>query len=119
MPRPQKQKKICDMPRIDAFEPAGAEDQTDSVNMSIEEYETVRLIDYEDLTQEQCAEVMCVARSTVQRIYMNARKKIADCIINGKTLKIGGGHYRICSEKTDQTYCAGCNRHRKRKGRAF
>lgn len=120
MPRPRKQKKICALPRIDAFGPADVtQDQSDVVNMSIEEYEAIRLIDYEDLTQEQCAEVMCVARSTIQRIYMDARKKLADCIINGKGLKIGGGHYTLCNKRTDQTICEGCNRHRHQHGRAF
>jgi len=116
MPRPRKQKKICEMPRIDAFAPAGSRDDADTVTMSIEEYEAIRLIDYEDLTQEQCAEVMNVARSTIQRIYMDARKKLADCIINGRELSIRGGHYTICTAKTDQAYCLGCNKYRRPHG---
>lgn len=117
MPRPRKQKKICGMPKIEAFSPTGVHQEGDAVTMSVEEYEAIRLIDYEDLTQEECAEVMSVARSTIQRIYMDARKKLADCIINGKELVIRGGHYTICSAKTDQTYCSGCNKFRNRHGR--
>ena len=119
MTRPRKQKKICDLPKINTFGPAdGTEDRTESVNMSIEEYETIRLIDYENLNQEQCAMVMGVARSTVQRIYVDARKKIADSIINGKMIKIAGGDYTICNEQSDQKICANCNKHRNRRRRS-
>jgi len=116
MPRPRKHKKICEMPKVEAFSPTGAEMQDDIVTMSVEEYEAVRLIDYDGLTQEECAEVMDVARSTIQRIYMDARKKLADCIVDGKKLSIRGGHYTICTAKSDRTYCRGCNKYRNRRG---
>ncbi len=118
MPRPRKQKKICDLPRIDTFAPADcSKDDTDIIVMSIEEYEVIRLIDHEGLNQVQCAAVMSVARSTIQRLYTDARKKLADSIINGKILKISGGDYSLCIKKTDQTLCASCNKHRNRRGR--
>lgn len=117
MPRPRKQKKICDLPRIDTFAPAdGSIVTSDIITMSIEEYEVIRLIDYEDLNQVACADVMSVARSTVQRLYTDARKKLADCIINGKILKISGGDYTLCVKKKDQTLCSSCNKHRNRRG---
>ncbi len=119
MPRPRKQKKICCLPVVNAFGPASENVRSGEVNMSIEEYEAVRLIDNEDLTQEECAEIMCVARSTVQRLYNDARKKIADCIVNGKVLKIGGGDFTLCTQKAKQSLCSNCQRHRGRHGRAF
>lgn len=64
--------------------------------MSIDEYETIRLIDLEGFTQEMCAEQMKVARTTVQWIYNQARKKLADALVNGKRLHIEGGDYQIC-----------------------
>ncbi|MCR4689348.1 MAG: DUF134 domain-containing protein [Saccharofermentans sp.] len=67
----------------------------ETVIMSLDEYETIRLIDKEDLTQEECAERMGVARTTVTSIYNSARKKIAEAIIDGKALKISGGAYQI------------------------
>ena len=81
--------------------------------MTVDEYETIRLIDLEAFTQEQCSIQMEVARTTVQAIYQNARKKLADCIVNSKTLVIQGGEYRIC-ERENQ-YCGrgrGCCYHR-------
>ena len=120
MPRPRKQKKICALPNVNTFGPPdAAQNESDIIHMSIEEYETIRLIDYENLNQEQCAEVMDVARSTVQRLYTDARKKLADSIINGRVLKIEGGDYTLCTKPVDQSICNGCIRHRGRHGRPF
>jgi len=116
--RPRIPKRICDVPQVDTFTPSGTTDASQEVvNMSVEEYEVIRLIDHENLNQEQCAEVMGVARSTVQRLYNNARKKVADSIINVKVLKISGGDYSLCVKKRDQSICQGCNRHQRRGGR--
>ena len=117
MSRPRIQKRICDEPRVDTFTPSGkGRGSYEIITMSVEEYEVVRLIDHEDLNQEQCAEVMGVARSTVQRLYNDARKKIADSIINAKVLKIAGGDYTICVKKSNQDICQNCNRHQQRRG---
>lgn len=64
--------------------------------MTVDEYETVRLIDLEGFTQEECAEQMNVARSTVQGIYVDARRKLAEVLVNGKVLLIEGGTYLLC-----------------------
>src|SRR5665648_87486 len=66
------------------------------VVMTVDEYETIRLIDLEGLTQEECSNQMNVARTTVQSIYENARKKLSDSLVNGKILSIEGGEYKIC-----------------------
>ncbi len=63
--------------------------------MTLDEFETLRLIDYMGVTQKKCAEEMEVARTTVTAIYDSARKKVADCLVNGKQLVISGGNYRL------------------------
>lgn len=68
-----------------------------TINMTVEEYETIRLIDLEGKTQQECSERMEVARTTVQGIYDVARKKLADALVNGKHLHIGGGDYELCA----------------------
>ncbi len=67
------------------------------VILNLDEYESIRLLDHENLTQEQCAQCMGVARTTVTAIYNSARKKIAEALVEGKTLRIGGGCYQIHS----------------------
>ncbi len=99
MPRPRKCRRVCCMPQISGFCPEGGTGGAEPLLMTVEEYEAIRLIDWEGLSQEETAQEMGVARSTVQRIYEKARKKLADCIVNGKALKISGGNYRLCSGK--------------------
>ena len=98
MPRPRKWRRVCCMPSVSEFRPDGkTNDMMQSLSMTVEEYEIIRLIDWEGLSQEEAAGEMDVARSTVQRIYGEARRKLADCLVNGKMLKISGGNYRLCS----------------------
>ena len=69
--------------------------------MTVDEYETIRLIDLEAFTQEAAAEQMNVGRTTVQAIYADARKKLADALVNGKLLTIDGGKYQLCDYSED------------------
>jgi predicted DNA-binding protein (UPF0251 family) len=79
--------------------------------MTIDEYETIRLIDFEGLMQEQCALSMNIARTSVVSIYAMARRKLADALINGKRLVIEGGDIKIAEEaEYDHVNC--CRRHR-------
>ena len=78
----------------------------EKVIMTMDEYETIRLVDLEKCTHEQCAKQMGIARTTVTEIYESARYKMADSIVNGKTLEISGGNYRLC----DGTALFCCNK---------
>lgn len=118
MARPRKWRRVCTLPEIDKFGPLDiSKNASESIIMSVEEYETIRLMDLEGLNQEKCAEAMGVARSTIQRIYDSARKKIADSLVNGKVLKIEGGDYKICSDFKDEKNCNRCIGHRHRHGK--
>lgn len=98
MARPRKGRKVCCLPNNNRFGPLNMKDHPDQfVVMAIDEYETIRLIDLEGCTQEECADQMHIARTTVQRIYSDARKKIAQALVEGKILKIEGGDYKLCS----------------------
>lgn len=111
MARPRKDKIVCQLPEYSCFGPKGIEVQK-AVNMTVEEYESIRLMDYEGLTQEQSAEKMEIGRSTFQRIYEDARKKVAVSLIDGTTIIIEGGDYMICPEHGKRKNC-------KRKGCRF
>ena len=96
MPRPKRCRRICGYPAFWSFAPENAEDP-ETIDFTLDEYETIRLIDHQKLTQEECASAMCVSRATVTGIYENARYKLADALVNGKRIRITGGTYRIDS----------------------
>lgn len=97
MARPMKWRKVCGLPKNNRFGPLDSPADTENyVKMTVDEYETIRLIDLEGLNQEECATHMNIARSTVQGIYIEARKKLAEFLVNGKVLLIEGGEYRLC-----------------------
>ena len=112
MARPRKCRKVCCMPKTTEFSPIACQDNHRVICMTVDEYETIRLIDKEGFSQEECGAYMNVARTTVQQMYNNARKKLADVIVDGCKLKIEGGDYQICSGEEKVCKCGGCDKHR-------
>ena len=104
MARPTRCRRICTEPRYSSFHP-GSQEKKDPILLTVDEYESLRLIDYEKRTHEQCARQMGISRTTVTEIYERARTKVADCLVNGKPLKITGGNYRLCDGTARQ--CCG------------
>lgn len=97
MSRPCKRRRICAMPGYWRFGPMESTDtERQVITMTVDEFECIRLIDLEGLTQEGCAERMNVARTTAQAIYNSARVKLADSLVNGRELRIEGGAYVLC-----------------------
>ncbi len=111
MPRPKKCRKVCRLPRVSEFYPAGTSGEC--IALTVDEYETVRLIDREGFSQEECAGYMKVARTTVQQIYNSARVKIAEALVEGKGIRIGGGDYTLCDGAEAYCACGGCPEHRR------
>lgn len=113
MPRPRKWRKVCCLPGSNRFGPLDAAGQQEHfVTMTVDEYESIRLIDLEGFTQEEASDQMIIARTTVQRIYNEARRKIADSLVNGKILRIEGGDYQLCNGQEKTCGCGGCRRHK-------
>lgn len=79
--------------------------------LTVDEYEAVRLIDRQGFSQEECSAYMQVARSTVQSIYNSARKKLAEALVDGRSLRIEGGNYQLCDGSEVYCGCGGCRRH--------
>lgn len=94
MSRPKKNRFVIEAPRYRCFGTKGRCDAP-SIEMSVDEYETILLLDGKGLSQEETAFRMGVARTTVTAIYRTARKKIADYLENGKRLSIAGGCYSL------------------------
>lgn len=98
MPRPIKKRRVCSLPDTISFKPVHENDEIneeDAVIMTLDEYEVIRLLDYKGLTQEEAAVLMAVARTTVQSIYSEGRKKIATAIVESKPLMIKGGNFKL------------------------
>jgi len=94
MPNRIRQRKVSIPPPMEGFKPFGIPmRQLESVVLSIEEFEAVRLADYEDLNQEQAALCMNISRPTFTRLYSKARKHIAKAFVEGKAIIIEGGTY--------------------------
>ena len=111
MPRPVKCRKVCHFPNVLEFLPADDTEKKMPIVLTVDEYETIRLLDKKGYSQEQCAESMQIARTTVQRIYEIARKKIADALIDGHPLKIEGGDFIICDGQSSDCSFGGCYKH--------
>lgn len=109
MPRPRKCRKVCRLPIADTFKSNSTHDK--SVILTVDEYECIRLVDYQGFAQEQCAEYMQVSRATAQLICDTARKKIASALVNGYSIRIEGGEYRLCDGNEEHCECGGCEEH--------
>jgi len=101
MPRPRKPRFVCQHPLISAFFPkeGSLDDSLGEVILSVEGLEAIRLVDLEDLDQEDAAGRMNVSRPTFSRILSEARAVVAEALVNGKILRIEGGTYELCPIK--------------------
>ena len=57
MPRPVKCRKVCHFPNVLEFLPADDTEKKMPIVLTVDEYETIRLLDKKGYSQEQCAEL--------------------------------------------------------------
>lgn len=96
MPRPRICRRVFCEPNITYFKPAGIRlSNLDESILTVDEFEAVRLKDFESMEQSEAAEKMNISQPTFHRLLVEARKKIADAIVNGKAIKIHGGNYSV------------------------
>lgn len=118
MSRPQKSRKVLSPPIMKGFKPFGIPlCKTESVIIKFEEYESLKLINYDGLQQEQAAQQMNVSRPTFTRIYNRALNLIAKSFVEGKAIEIQGGNFEFDKEWFRCTKCfklvAGLENHKK------
>lgn len=100
MVRPQKDRIVSFNPEISYFKPRGIPMvDLEEVRLTIDEREAVRLADLRGMSHEEAGRYMGVSRATFGRIIQKARKVIADALINGKAIDIGGGNYKLAGDK--------------------
>ncbi len=99
MVRPKKDRLVGFNPKINYFKPRGIPVlDLEEVCLTIDERESIRLADLEDMSHEAAGSQMGVSRATFGRIVQSARKTIADAIINGKAVRVEGGSYKMLDD---------------------
>ena len=110
MPRPKKCRKVCQLPPVETFTVTGCA-EAEYIVLTVDEYECIRLVDYQGFSQEACAEYMQISRATAQLICNSAHQKLATALVNGRGIRIDGGDYRLCDGKEKLCGCGGCQKH--------
>ncbi|HOO67558.1 MAG: DUF134 domain-containing protein [Bacteroidales bacterium] len=108
-PRPTRLRRVSNLPIISGLKPYGAGIQNKargSVFLHLEEYEVIRLCDFEHMNHHEASKAMDISRPTLTRIYGKARAKIADALVTGKQIIIEGGKVYFDS---DWYRCRNCN----------
>jgi predicted DNA-binding protein (UPF0251 family) len=96
------------MPGTNYFKPRGVPLSTlEEVNLTVDEFEAIRLADLEGLYQEESAGKMEISRQTFANIINSAHKKIAEAIVKVKAIRIEGGVYRMANMRKFK--CYDCN----------
>jgi uncharacterized protein len=94
--RPRIRRRIRGFPGVNYFKPAGLRlSEINEIILNYEEFEAVRLIDFEEIGQIKAGEKMGISQPTLSRLLKTARKKISEAIILGKAIRIYGGNYRF------------------------
>lgn len=99
MPRPFLNRKICNPPKMAGFKPFGMPlCDIKPIKLHFDEYESINLVDYENLSQNIAAERMNISRPTFTRIYNSALKKIAKAFVECLSIEIEGGNVEFEKE---------------------
>lgn len=119
MPRQRCCGLIEEAPGCRRFSPEGGH-RGEAIVLGLEELEAIRLKDQCDMEQVDCAAAMAVSRATFQRILRSARLKIASALVDGRTILIQGGNYRMknrtfecrdCSKRWEEPPCTEGGKH--------
>lgn len=112
MPRRRCRRRISYIPRISHFAPVGGPIMPDEINLRLDEFEAIRLKDFEGLEQEKAAEKMDISQPTFHRLVLEARRKVADALVNNKIIKIQGGEYEMANGNVSRGLGRGLGRGR-------
>jgi uncharacterized protein len=88
--RPRMRRTIATTSESRCYKPCCKAGEGQGISLQPEEIELIRLIDLEGLEQEEAAEKLGVSRKTAWRDLHEARRKIADALVNGKGIEMAG-----------------------------
>lgn len=107
MPRPPCCRRVLSRPVASVFKPIDSPAcLSGEVVLTLDEFEAIRLSDFDGLYQEQSAQQMNVSRATFGRVLESAHQKVAQALVSGLALKIEGGP--ICTGDWRQGRCLSC-----------
>ncbi|MDQ1770522.1 DUF134 domain-containing protein [Labilibaculum euxinus] len=125
MPRKIRLRKVVEPPRFKGYRPFGVNSKSrKSIDLLYEEYEALKLADYDLLKHDEAAGLMGISRPTFARIYESARRKIAAALVEAKEIRTVFGNavmdknWYLCSkcnarfnipETMDKETCPACN----------
>jgi len=109
MVRPQKSRRVAFNPEISYFKPRGIPMfDLEEVCLTVDQREAIRLSDLQGMSHEEAGRHMGVSRATFGRIIQQARKAVADALINGKAINVEGGNYKLI-DTTRFFHCNNCD----------
>ncbi len=101
MGRCKNNRQVLAYPPVSGFTPyGGCRKAQEAIGLSLDEYEVIRLLDYLGLQQTEAADHMGISRPTLTRIYMEARRKIASVLVEGRPLDMSAGNLDYQSKNT-------------------
>jgi len=82
----------------------------EQVELTVDELEALRLADFHGFSHEAAGRQMGVSRATFGRIIERARKIVADALIHGKAINVGGGNYERVDPTVERVFlCDTCH----------
>ncbi|MDA3890369.1 MAG: DUF134 domain-containing protein [Salinivirgaceae bacterium] len=107
MPRRIRLRKVVAPPIFKGYKPYGAHvESKEHIELLYEEYEAIKLADYDLMKHKEASELMGVSRPTFARIYEAARRKIANALVEAKEIKTVYGNAWL---EKDWFVCIECN----------
>lgn len=93
--RKNKVRYIQKMPKVSQFSPRGKVGRPDEVELRVDQYEAIKLADYQGYNQSEGAKAMGISRPSFGRILRQGRKVLADALVNGKIIRIRIGKVQV------------------------
>ncbi len=93
MPRPRICRRVSASPNVALFKPAGIPGgELERLVLGVDEFEALRLVDFESLEQGQAALKMGISQPTLSRLVAEGRRKVSEALVLGKAIEINGGN---------------------------
>ena len=93
--RRKKVRYIQKMPKILQFSPRGKPGRPDEIELTFDQFEAIKLADFQGFSQSEGAESMRISRPSFGRILRQGRKVVADALVNGKIIRIRTGDVQV------------------------